>query len=172
MSSTRNTPSRFLPWRASALVAAACAAALVAVAPAAGTGSRPTSVQGTWSITSAEVVAQRPVGQLVFLRQQGTSSFAGNLAGTTTFDLNVFLRPDFSSFGWATETFTGTLDGRTGTLDMLEWATGAADGSVRIDAIVTRGTGGLRGTHGAITFVSPLCLPETCEGTYSGTLVR
>ena len=53
---------------------------------------------------------------------------------------------------------------------MLEWATGAADGSVRIDALVGNGKGALRGIHGHLTFVSDLCLPESCEGTYSGVL--
>ena len=150
-----------------ALFVAAVAAAAV---PATAARTSTAHVSGTWSITSGNVVEQRQVGQLLFLRQQGTSAYTGDLAGTTTFDLRVFLRPDFSSFGWATEPFTGTLGGRTGGFDMLEWATGGADGSVRVDALVGNGRGGLRGVHGRITFVSDLCLPESCEGTYSGVL--
>ena len=54
---------------------------------------------------------------------------------------------------------------------MLERVTGGVDGSVRIDAVVLDGTGELRNVRGTITFVSPLCISETCEGTYSGLLV-
>jgi hypothetical protein len=155
------------------LRALALTAALVVVAfAAAPAGARTNAMQisGNWSITSGAVVEQRQLGQLLFLRQQGTSAFTGSLVGTTAFDLRVFLRPDFSSFGWATEPFTGSLGNRAGGFDMLEWATGAADGSVRIDAVVGNGTGALRGIRGHITFVSNLCLPESCEGTYSGVL--
>ena len=164
--STRTRLLRVLTLTAALLVVAVVAAALPAGAARAST----TQISGTWAITSGTVVEQRQVGQLLYLRQQGTSAFTGDLVGTTAFDLRVFLRPDFSSFGWATEPFTGAFGGRSGGFGMLELATGGADGSVRIDALVGNGTGGLRGIHGHITFVSDLCLPESCEGTYSGVL--
>ncbi len=63
-----------------------------------------------------------------------------------------------------------SFDGRSGGFEMLEWATGAPDGSVRIDALVGNGTGALRGVRVHITFVSNLCLPDSYEGTYSGVL--
>ncbi len=148
-------------------------AALAMLAPVASASAHrpgPTTVAGSWAITSSEVVDQKQIGQLLYLRQRGTAAFTGDLAGTTSFDLRAVLRPDFSSFGLATETFTGTIGGRTGTLLLLERVTGGADGSARIDAIAVGGTGGLRGLHGQITFISDLCLPETCTGTYSGSL--
>jgi hypothetical protein len=129
-----------------------------------------TSVSGSWTATGGAIVEQRTIGPLTYLRQTGSSAFAGDLVGATTFDLRLLLRPDYSSFGWASETFDGNVAGRTGRLLMLEQVTGAADGAVRIDAVVVGGTGDLRGVHGFISFVSPLCIPDTCEGTYSGTL--
>ncbi len=157
--------------RAIALSTALAVLAVLAVAaPASAARAVSVQVSGSWSITSGVVVEQRQVGQLLYVRQQGTSAFTGDLAGTTAFDLRAFLRPDFSSFGWATEPFTGRYGGRTGSFVMVEWATGNADGSVRIDALIGGGTGGLRGVHGHITFVSDLCLPESCAGTYTGSL--
>ena len=117
----------------------------------------PTAVGGNWTITSGEVVDQKQIGQLVYLRQRGTAAFAGDLVGTTSFDLRAFLRPDFSSSGLATEVFTGTIGGRSGTLLLLERVTGGADGSARIDAVALGGTGGLRGLHGQITCLQSLC---------------
>lgn len=151
-------------------VSMAALVALAAVAPASAHRDGSTTVAGSWAITSANIVDQKQVGSLVYLRQRGTAAFNGALAGTTNFDLRAFLRPDFSSFGLATEVFTGTIGGRSGTLLLLERVTGGADGSARIDAVALAGTGGLRGLHGQITFVSALCVPETCAGTYSGSL--
>ena len=151
-------------------VSMAALVALAAVAPASAHRHDPTTVTGSWAITSAEVVDQKPIGSLVYLRQRGAAEFTGDLSGTTSFDLRAFLRADFSSFGWATEVFTGTIGGRSGTLLLLERVTGGANGSARIDAIALAGTDGLRGLHGQITFSSDLCLPETCAGTYSGSL--
>lgn len=128
------------------------------------------TVFGVSSITSAEVVDQSQIGKLLYLRQRGTAAFTGDLAGTTSFDLHAFIRPDFSSFGWATEVFTGTIGGRSGTLLLLEQVTGNADGSALIEATAVGLTGGLHGVRGHITFVSDLCVPETCEGTYSEVL--
>ena len=145
-------------------------AALAVVVSASAHRPGPTAVTGSWTTTSGEVVDQKQIGPLLYLRQRGTAAFTGELAGTTTFDLRAVVRPDFSSFGLATETFTGTIGGRSGTLLLLERVTGGADGSARIDAIALGGTGGLRGVHGQITFVSDLCLPEACAGTYSGSL--
>ncbi len=139
-------------------------------AATASAGEHRATVTGTWSTTSASVVDQQQLGALLYLRQDGTAAFDGDLTGTTAFVLHAFLRADYSSFGWATELFTGTWRGRSGTLLMLEEATGGADGSVRIEATVVGGTGGLKGLRGKITFVSDLCIPETCAGTYSGEL--
>lgn len=152
------------------LVAGLAVVSLAVTALAAGSIRGATSVSGSWRATAGEVVEQRQLGPSTYLRQRGASAFEGDLAGTTTFDLRLVLHPDFSSVGWATETFAGSFEGRAGTLSMLELAVGGADGSVRIDAVVLGGTGDLRGVRGTITFVSPLCIPETCEGTYTGTL--
>ena len=116
------------------------------------------------------MVEQQQLGPLLYLRQEGTAQFEGGLVGTTEFDLRAFLRADYSSTGWATEFFTGTWHGRSGTLLLVETATGNADGSVRVEAKVVNGTGELAGVHGKITFVSDLCIPETCAGTYEGAL--
>jgi hypothetical protein len=53
---------------------------------------------------------------------------------------------------------------------MLETASSGADGATRIDAIVVGGTGELGSVRGSLSFVSPLCVPETCSGTYTGAL--
>jgi hypothetical protein len=146
------------------VLAAICAGQAGASAPVA------TSVNGTWAATGGAVVDQRALGSLTYLRQSGSSAFAGDLVGTTTFDLRILVWPDFSSSGWASETFEGRLAGRAGRLLMVERVTGGADGSARIEAVVIGGTGDLHDVRGTITFVAPLCIPETCEGTYSGML--
>ena len=152
------------------LFTAAAVALLVSATASSAAGGHQAAVTGTWSTTSAQVVEQQQLGPLLHLRQEGTAEFAGALAGTTGFDLHAFLRADYSSIGWAIEFFTGTWQGRSGTLLLVETATGGADGSVRIEATVVNGTGGLAGVHGKLTFVSDLCIPETCAGTYAGTL--
>ena len=82
---------------------------------------------------------------LSYLREGCDRHGSGDLAGTTSFDLRLFLRPDFSSFGWATETFTGTVpDLGSGTMLWLERATGGADGSALVEALVVGGHRRLR----------------------------
>ena len=81
-------------------------------------------------------------------------------ARSTVFDLRLLLRPDFSSFGWATETFDGTLRGRRGKLFMLETASSGADGSTRIDVIVVGGTGELGSVRGSLSFVYRCAFPR------------
>ena len=156
-----------------AVIALALAAALAAVAPASAARSHSVAVSGEWSITSGQVVDQRQIGSLTYLRELGTTVSTGDLAGTTSFDFRDFLRPDFSSFGWATETFTGTVPGLgTGTMLWLESAAGGADGSALVQALVVGGTGDFAGVHGSIRYTSPLCLPDSCVGTYTGVLTH
>ena len=165
-----STNRRFTTRAFVALAAVAVIMTASIAAPSSAARGRKTSVDGTWATTAATVVDQQQLGALLHLHEQGAAAFDGDLVGTTTFDLQAFLRADFSSFGWATEFFTGTLDGRTGTLLFVEKARVGADGSARIDATVVYGTGAFEGMHGEIRFVSDLCVPETCTGTYSGEL--
>jgi hypothetical protein len=156
-----------------AAMALALVGALATVAPASAGRAHSVPVSGDWSITGSQVVDQQQIGSLTYLRELGTTASTGDLAGTTSFDLRIFLRPDFSSFGWATETFTGTVPGLgTGTMFWLERATGGADGSALVEALVVGGTGDFAGLHGSIRYTSPLCLPDSCGGTYAGVLNR
>jgi hypothetical protein len=156
-----------------AAIALSLAAALATVASASAARAHSVAVSGEWSITNSRVVDQRQIGSLTYLRELGTTVSTGDLAGTTSFDLRIFLQPDFSSFGWATETFTGTVPGLgSGTMLWLERAKGGADGSALVEALVVGGTGDFAGLHGSIRYTSPLCLPDSCGGTYAGVLTH
>src|SRR3954462_10697638 len=139
--------------RASLLLAAAAVLVAAIAVPSIADGGRKTSVDGTWATTAAQVVDQQQLGPLLHLQQQGAAAFAEDLNGTMTFDLHAVIRADYSSFGWATEFFTGTWGDRAGTLMLVERASGAADGSVRVEAKVVNGTGALSGVRGELTFV-------------------
>ena len=81
--STKFGTGRTRLLRALALTAASIATAVLAAAAPAGARTGAMQISGSWSITSGAVVEQRQVGELLYLRQQGTSAFTGALVGAT-----------------------------------------------------------------------------------------
>jgi hypothetical protein len=93
-------------------------------------------------------------------------ALTGTFSGSTVINGSCVVAPSGDSVCRAVETFTGTVDGVSGTTTFHDVvfvdASGAATGSF---AIVS-GTGGLAGLHGQGTFTS-----NAGVGSYSGRLV-
>ena len=112
------------------------------------------SVQGTVTDPGLAVTQVKPSGSVLRFHASGGSAWSGDLEGTTTYKGRGVFDPATSEVRiFLRETFTGTFDGRTGTLRCVELLTQHADGSGEVDAVVVGGSGDLAGTHGYLQFV-------------------
>lgn len=132
-------------------------------------------VQGTITQTGISSLQTHNVGPLTVLDQTSFGVMTGSLDGTFVDDLLVFIRPNGRFRTMFTLTLTGTLNGRSGTLEffaidsgqLISPTTGQFDGF----ALVTRATGGLAGVRGIVDIAGTVDL-TTGLSTYSydGTL--
>ena len=158
------------------LVAVSIAASVVVAAPPVSASPRPSfisSVSGTVTDPGLAIDHVKPVGSVLRFHASGGSSWFGDLQGTTTYkgrgvfdpatnEVRIFLR----------ETFTGTFDGRTGTLRCVELMTQHADGSGEIDMVIVGGGGDLAGTRGYLQFLFESGAPgQPSSAEYHGELM-
>jgi Protein of unknown function (DUF3224) len=120
--------------------------------PSADAGTR-ISATGEFTQTSFTVTGSHQAGPLTFLSFQETDALTGTLSGTSLIIGECIVFPTGEGKCKATETFTGTVDGKSGTLVFhdvinLDNNVGSVDGRFQI----VRGTGELSGVHGQGTF--------------------
>ena len=125
------------------------------------------SVSGGFRQLGFQVTDSRTVGDLTFMSFTESDALTGDLSGTSTIVGECIVFASGEGMCKASETFTGTLDGRSGTLvfhDLIriDVTTGSAEGSFQ----VLGGTGDLADVHGHGTFVG-----SGGSGTYEGSLV-
>jgi uncharacterized protein DUF3224 len=135
------------------------AASLLATDQAA--ASAPFEASGTFVGTSSQQSNIRPVGCcVVFFDQTSTDTLSGTLDGSDVYRASCQVRTQ-SGAGVCvgTDAFTGTVAGRTGTLQIHLVAVTDTTGAPHGNASIVSGTGGLANLHGHLT---------AGAGTYSG----
>jgi hypothetical protein len=140
---------------------------LAFMAPSAATAATRLSASGTFTQTSFTVTDSRTAGRLTFLSFEETDVLTGTLTGTTLIVGECIVFASGEGMCKASETFTGTVDGMSGTLEFLDLVEiNTNTGEVAGRFIVVDGTGDLAGAHGQGTFSG-----AAGTGTYAGTLI-
>jgi len=140
---------------------------LVFMAPSAATAATRVAASGTVTQTSFAVTDSRTAGDLTFLSFEETDVLTGTLTGTTVLVGECIVFASGEGMCKARETFTGTVDGMSGTLeflDLIEINLNTVTATGRF--VVVDGSGELTGVRGQGTFSA-----TGGAGTYSGTLI-
>ncbi len=149
------------------LFAVLATVALVA-APGA-VASPPTAASGTFTYTSSTFNSIRSAGGNTFIDLSATVSYTGTFSGISTVQGTLIIHADGSANFYDVETFTGTVNGVTGTVTFN--LTGRNGPSVDIGATdtIVSATGDLAGLHGVLSEVATLGANGPI-GTYSGQI--
>ncbi len=151
-------------WSVSAALVIVAFAALVAV-PMGSLASPPEMGSGSYVVTGADVTDVR-VGDdgTVFITETEYADATGTLTGSFAHDLVVAIHPDGSLTFHGTGTFTGTVDGVSGSFeDAIEGQGSLVTLELHGSFTILRGSGGLKGLQGHATIEG---IPAT-SGTYA-----
>src|SRR5436309_3210877 len=102
--------------------------ALVGVTTAA--ASAPIAASGTFTEPSCDFTSQRTVGTNTILTGICTETWSGTFAGTNVAQATVTFHADGSAEGNAVDTFTGTVNGISGTVTFRDLSRGDPSGNV------------------------------------------
>ena len=128
------------------------------------TASAPVTGSGSYTVTGAVVTAVREAGGNVFVTQTEYADATGTATGTFAHDLVVTFHPDGSLTFRGTGTFTGTVNGVSGSFeDTIEGQGSVATLELHGTITILRGSGGLAGLQGHATIEG---IPAT-GGTYT-----
>ena len=131
--------------------------------------SPPTSAQGTFTYLASTFDGVRVEGGNTIINNlRATVSYTGTFSGTSTLHGKLVLHADGTANFHDVETFTGTVDGVSGTVTLsLEGATNP-NGVVNATDTVLRATGALTDLHGVLDLVGTVPSPSGPVGSYSG----
>ena len=148
--------------------------ALVAVFAVAGvTGaaaSPPTSVSGSFTTTSSSATSVRFDGGNLILEESGIVSYTGTFSGTSTFHGILIIHADGSANFHDVETFTGRVNGVSGTLTLNLNGRNDSTRAVQATDTIVSATGELAGLHGVLSEVGTVTGPPGPLGTYTGQI--
>ncbi len=117
--------------------------------------SAPLNGTGTITTLSETPLSFRTAGGNIFVTLTDSDSFTGVLTGTTNGHLKVTVFSDGSLQFSDLDSFTGSVNGASGTLTLHVVGTADANGNFVGQFVVLNGTGGLTTLHG--------------QGIFSGT---
>ena len=147
-----------------ALAALPLLASMLVLPTGAGASTLP-SGSGSFT-TTGEVISIRHADGNTIVTATEVQTLTGVLTGTRVASGIQIFHPDGTFTAHDTGTFTGTVDGRTGTITISGASSGTGNtGSGQI--VGDRGTGGLAGLHLQGTFQPVITSATTAEGTYS-----
>jgi Protein of unknown function (DUF3224) len=127
--------------------------------------STPTTGSGSFTSTATNISVSQADGNTIITATE-TQILSGFFTGTRVAEGIQVIHPDGTFNAHDTGTFTGTVDGRSGTVVITGSSTGVGDsGSGQL--VVEQGTGGLAGLHAQGTFQPTITGPTTAAGTYS-----
>ena len=147
------------------------AVALASAPPVA--ASSAIKISGTYSTSQFVVDGLQQHGLSLHLTGHGTSAWSGSFQGTTTSAGSAVVSlVNGTTRGNLTETFTGSVVGvGSGTIEFRESFFIPAGGNLRLEYVITGGSGALEDALGAGVFVGISAPDGSGSGTYSGTLV-
>jgi len=133
--------------------------------PASANASTLSSGSGSFTATGEVIGIQQADGNTIVTATE-VQTLTGVLSGTRVASGITIFHPDGTFTAHDSGTFTGTIDGRTGSITISGASSGTGNtGSGQI--VGDRGTGGLAGLHLQGTFQPVITGPTTAEGTLS-----
>jgi hypothetical protein len=148
-------------------------ALFAAVATSGASASPPTAASGTFTYLSSTFNSVRPDGGNVIIDLSATVSYTGTFSGTSTVEGTLIFHADGSANFHDVETFTGTVNGVSGTVTFdLTGGNGPGFTDFHATDTIISASGGLAGLHGVLNWEGvTLRMPNGPFGTYSGELV-
>ncbi len=146
--------------------------AVLAVSGASGAAASPrTSASGAFIYTSSTFNDVRLAGGNTIIGDlNATVSYTGTFVGTSTVKGTLILHSNGSANFHDVETFTGTVNGVSGTVTFNLNGSSDPAGNVRATAVIVSATGGLADLHGVLKEVGTVPSPIGPAGTYSGQI--
>jgi hypothetical protein len=127
--------------------------------------STPTAGSGSFTSTASNISVSQADGNTIVTATE-TQTLSGFFRGTRVAEGVEVIHPDGTFNAHDTGTFTGTANGRSGTMVITGSSTGVGDsGSGQL--VAELGTAGLAGLHAQGTFQPMITGPTTAAGTYS-----
>jgi hypothetical protein len=132
-----------------------------------GTADAGTQIETAGAFTATvQITDVRLVDGNTIIAATETQTLTGSFAGTRVAHGIQIVHSDGSFEAHDSGTFTGTVNGSSGTVVISGSSTGVGNsGSGRL--VVDRGTDDLAGLHGQGTFQPTITGPTTADGTYS-----
>lgn len=135
------------------------------VLPASANASTLSSGSGSFTATGEVISVQQADGNTIVTATE-VQTLTGVLTGTRVASGTMTFHPDGTFTAHDTGIFTGTIDGRTGSITISGASSGTGNsGSGQI--VGDQGSGGLAGLHLQGTFQPVVDSATTAEGTYS-----
>ena len=148
-----------------AVFAALPVLAALLLLPAGARASALSSGSGSFT-TTGQVISVRQAGGNTIVTATEIQTLTGALTGTRMATGIEIFHPDGTFTAHDSGAFTGTVEGRTGSITISGASSGTGNsGSGQI--VGDRGTGGLAGLHLQGTFQPVITSSTTAEGTYS-----
>jgi hypothetical protein len=129
----------------------------------------PTLATGSFTVTSFSITGTRTANGNTFIDFLNTEALSGTFAGTSSSVISVIVHPSGDFNVVHIMTFTGIVNGRSGTMIIKFEAKGTGFGygaPVSATWVIQDGTGDLVGIHGTGTFEGHALI----GGTYSGQI--
>jgi uncharacterized protein DUF3224 len=148
-------------------------ALLAAVAASGASASPPLPATGTFTYTSSTFNSMRTAGGNTIIDLSATVSYTGTFSGSSTLHGILIFHADGSANFHDVETFTGTVNGMSGTVTFdLTGGNGPGFTNFHATDTIISASGGLAGLHGVLNWEDvTLVMPNGPRGTYSGQFV-
>ena len=131
-----------------------------------------TSASGTWATTSAVFNSTRMAGGTTIIDLTATVAYTGTFTGTSIVRGILIFHPDGSATFHDIETFTGTVNGKSGTVTFQLFGGAGSGGDYHGTQIIIGGTGDLAKLHGLLRQVGGVTdITKGPAGTYTGRLL-
>lgn len=135
-----------------------------------------TSISGTFTTTSAVFNSTQSVGGNTIINLTAHVTYTGTFSGASTVQGLLIIGADGSANFFDIETFTGRVNGATGTVTFILSGTGSTTsppgvGSYQGTDVIVSGTGNLANLHGVMRQVGTVPQEATGPlGTYTGSI--
>jgi hypothetical protein len=160
-------------WGGTKVVVLFAALATVALVAAPGAvASPPTAASGSFTYLSSTFNSVRPAGDNAIIDLSATVSYTGTFSGTSTVEGTLIFHADGSANFHDVETFTGTVNGVSGTVTFdLTGGNGPGFTNFHATDTIISASGGLAGLHGVLNWEGvTLVMPNGPRGMYSGQI--
>ncbi len=143
---------------------------LAAVVTTGAAGSPPTAASGTVGNTSSTFHSIRTAGSNLIVDLSATAAYTGTFSGTSTIDGILIIHADGSANYHDIETFTGKVNGVSGTVTFNLNGSNDSTLAVHATATIIDASGDLAGLHGVLHEAQTVVLPNGPVGTYTGLI--